>query len=45
MRKFTDHPTIIDGMQLGCLERAALLSPESIAEQYLTVYAEASAKA
>ena len=45
MRKFTDHPTIIDGMRLGCLERAELLSPESIAEQYLTVYAEASAKA
>jgi glycosyltransferase involved in cell wall biosynthesis len=45
MREFTEHPTIIDGMRLGCLKKAELLSPQAIAEQYLVVYAGATEKA
>lgn len=45
MRKFTDHPTRIGGMRRNCLEKAEHLSPKAIAEQYLTVYGNATAKA
>jgi glycosyltransferase involved in cell wall biosynthesis len=45
MRKFTDHPTRIVGMRRNCLEKAEHLSPKAIAEQYLTVYGNATAKA